>query len=198
MSREAWRKLFDYEVVRCTDQYTRTGDFFGFFSVPRFDVAGKCGDIINSYAQGRPCLDVGCGAYHRPIYMHKDALFYGIDPDYGILKRDFPFVQAMGEELPFRSSYFACVTMMSILDHALDPDRMLLEAYRVLIPDGHLFIWYRNENARAGEHLHFFNFAKIAGMLTAHHFSVVEQIYFDRNPRAGYPDTVLAIGKKVQ
>jgi len=54
--------------------------------------------------------------------------------------------RASGERLPFPDGQFAAVTCMSVIEHGVNVDRFLEEAYRVLAVGGHLIIstdfWY--------------------------------------------------------
>lgn len=86
-------------------------------------------------------LDVGCGigdmlAYHRNIT--------GVD----INPRTVGFCQARGlvailmkpDELPFGDRAFNSVLMDNVLEHVLEPDRLLAEVRRVLTPGGHALV----------------------------------------------------------
>ncbi len=85
-------------------------------------------------------LDVGCGPQARPSYAGAER-FVGIDPLRGEPRRDFDFVQGIGEYLPFRDGTFDHVLFATSLDHLLDPVRALREAVRVLSPGGTIEIW---------------------------------------------------------
>lgn len=85
-------------------------------------------------------LDIGCGPQARPSYAGA-ARFVGIDPLRGEARRDFDFVQGIGEYLPFRDQSFDHVLFATSLDHLLDPVRALREAARVLHPGGTIEIW---------------------------------------------------------
>src|SRR5439155_20161971 len=61
-------------------------------------------------------LDVGCGPQIRPSYAGADR-FVGIDPLRGERRRDFDFVQGIGEYLPFRDDSFDQVLFATSLDH---------------------------------------------------------------------------------
>jgi SAM-dependent methyltransferase len=89
-------------------------------------------------------LDVGCGPQRMPSYGALEGRFVGIDPLRGEQPRDFDFVQSIGEFLPFRDRTFDRVLFATSLDHVLNPVRCLLEAKRVLKPDGRIIIWYGN------------------------------------------------------
>jgi SAM-dependent methyltransferase len=85
-------------------------------------------------------LDVGCGPQARPSYAGAER-FVGIDPLRGERRREFDFVQGIGEYLPFCDGVFDHVLFATSLDHLLDPTRALREAARVLAPHGTIEIW---------------------------------------------------------
>jgi SAM-dependent methyltransferase len=95
-------------------------------------------------------LDVGCGPQRRPSYVPElpGVELVGIDPLRGVAARDFSFVRGLGEYLPFASGSFDRVLFGTSLDHLLDPDRALREAFRVLAPDGRAVLWFGLPGAR--------------------------------------------------
>ena len=97
-------------------------------------------------------LDIGCGPQSIPAYWTspQDGELVGIDPLLGREEHSFPFVQGIGEYLPFRDEVFDQVLIASSLDHALRPRQVLQEARRVLKPTGHLVLWFFN--VHAGRH----------------------------------------------
>lgn len=189
-----WKRLYEQELIDYREHFAKTGDYFGYFSVPKYKTAADIGIVIREYCKGQPCLDIGCGALKRPVYMLPDMDFTGIDPDPGVQERSFPFKQALGEDIPYPDCHFGCVTIMSILDHVLDPDKVLSEAHRVLKPNGYVFIWYTDKFEPDGHHLYFFSRSMIDELLVTHGFVVVEQQFYPHGP--GYPDTMLAVGRK--
>ena len=69
-------------------------------------------------------LDVGCGTVSEPTYMEacKDSVSWiGIDPVVGESNRSFPFVQGLGEYLPFRSGVFDGALLSLVLSNLLNP-----------------------------------------------------------------------------
>lgn len=85
-------------------------------------------------------LDVGCGPQALPSYSGGEQ-FVGIDPLRGG-HREFAFVQAIAEYLPFRDGVFDRVLFATSLDHMLSPQRALAESRRVLKPDGLVCVWH--------------------------------------------------------
>jgi SAM-dependent methyltransferase len=94
-------------------------------------------------------LDVGCGPQPQPSYAREVAgTLVGIDPLRGALRREFEFVQGLGEYLPFRADVFDRVLFATTLDHMLSPRRALLEAGRVTRPDGEIAVWCGDETTK--------------------------------------------------
>ncbi|MEK6274724.1 MAG: methyltransferase domain-containing protein [Actinomycetota bacterium] len=88
-------------------------------------------------------LDIGCGPQSEPSYaVGFGGTFVGIDPLRGAgPARHFPFVQGIGEFLPFRSATFDRVLFGASLDHTLSPELALREARRVVSMEGAVVIW---------------------------------------------------------
>jgi SAM-dependent methyltransferase len=66
----------------------------------------------------------------------------GVDPFLGDAARQFPFVQGMGEYLPFRRELFDGALYAGTIYHHLDPQRSLQRVHSILKPRGKLFVWY--------------------------------------------------------
>lgn len=116
----------------------------GNFSTENWLPAKDVSKIICQYLhKDDSILDVGCGLLEKPAYII-DALanahFFGVDPMLGIMERNFPFVQAYGDFLPFRSNTFEMILYVSSLDHLIKPIQSLREAYKILKPNGYLVI----------------------------------------------------------
>lgn len=92
-------------------------------------------------------LEIGCADGIVRHFIDKEAQYWGIDPDsdwisrtfhpwkYDIipcLKEKFPFIQAVGEYLPFRDEFFDNAIIAAALDHVNSPGQVLGEVYRVL------------------------------------------------------------------
>ena len=105
------------------------------------------GEIIAQTGRGL-FLDVGCGVLPSPGYMAasgSDVNWIGIDPLLGDVDRCFPFVQAVGEYLPFRDHTFDAVLYASTIYHQVDPRCSLERARRVIRPHGKLYVWYESD-----------------------------------------------------
>lgn len=116
----------------------------GVFTHEDNEMGRHVGEIIAA-SGGRLCLDVGCGARPWPVYMAASSAcvqWIGVDPFLGDAARRFPFVQGMGEYLPFRREVFDGALYASTLYHLLDPGRSLRRVHSILKPTGKLFVWY--------------------------------------------------------
>ncbi|WP_434685290.1 methyltransferase domain-containing protein [Pseudanabaena minima] len=116
----------------------------GNFSTENWLPAKDISKIICQYIhKDDSVLDVGCGLLEKPAYI-VDAFaktkFFGVDPMLGIKERAFPFVQAYGDFLPFRSNIFEMILYVSSLDHLIKPIQSLREAYKILKPNGYVVI----------------------------------------------------------
>jgi SAM-dependent methyltransferase len=67
------------------------------------------------------------------------------------LSRHLNFIAACAEFLPFQASSFDWVHMRSMLDHVQSPDLALMEARRVLKPNGKLVIGLYVDGGRSGK-----------------------------------------------
>jgi len=82
------------------------------------------------HLDGCMTLDVGCGPQRLPSYgAGQGRRFVGIDPLPGVEERDFHFVQAIAEYLPFRDGVFDRVLFDTSLDHFLNPQRARSAGY---------------------------------------------------------------------
>ena len=86
-------------------------------------------------------LDVGCGNPDRSRkYFGGEGFYYmGLDP-FAESSTVIPVIKGLGEELPFAAESFDNVALMSVLDHVVDPERVIAEASRVLRVRGHLYV----------------------------------------------------------
>jgi len=111
------------------------------------EITRYIGEIIAQSSRGL-FLDVGCGVLPSLDYMAasgSDVNWIGIDPLLGDVARHFPFVQAVGEYLPFRDQTFDGVLFASTIYHQMDPRQSLERARRVIRPHGKLYVWYDSD-----------------------------------------------------
>ncbi len=65
-----------------------------------------------------------------------------------------PIVVAAGEELPYPANSFECIVCMDVLEHVVDPYRVLSEVFRVLVPGGVVLTTVPNRHAFRDAHYH--------------------------------------------
>jgi len=157
----------------------------GVFSVDDCEEAHEVGVFLRDNIEGR-CLDVGCGLLPEPAYMkdQPNIQFYGIDPFKDEVDREFDFICGTGEDLPFDNETFECVLFASTIDHMIDPQLAINEAYRVLKSKGALVIWYIERNK---PHL-------IYGRYNKHHqWGFTNEVMIDFIRKAQFKNTILSV-----
>jgi SAM-dependent methyltransferase len=90
-------------------------------------------------------LDIGCGTSSLPPYMaacEETVEWIGIDPALGNAARRFPFVQGLGEYLPFRTGVFDGALYSLVLSNLLDPLQSMRQTQRALKPGGRVYVKY--------------------------------------------------------
>ena len=120
--------------------------------------------VYAHYTMNGRILDSGGGAGTVREFLPPEAEFISVDPwdeapfeksvarkqAYSCLNRPVNFIAAASEFLPFISQSFDWVHMRSMLDHVQTPDLALLEAGRVLRPEGRLLIGTYVEGGKSG------------------------------------------------
>lgn len=157
----------------------------GVFSVDGCTEALEVGNFLRDNVKGE-CLDVGCGLLPEPSYMkdQPDITFTGIDPFGDEVIRKFHFVQGVGECIPFKNEHYDCVLFASTIDHMIDPQLAIKEAYRVLKTGGSLVIWYTE---RSKPHL-------IFGKYNRHHqWGFTNEVLVDFVRKAQFENTIISV-----
>lgn len=109
-------------------------------------------------------LDVGGGVGTLREFLPNTAKYISIDPyiyspqnipsarknAYSCLSKPLNFIGACAEFLPFLTESFDWIHMRSMLDHVQIPDLALLEAKRVLKPNGRILIGLYVEGGKSG------------------------------------------------
>jgi SAM-dependent methyltransferase len=116
----------------------------GIFTSDDHAMGCHVGEII-ARSGGGLYLDVGCGGGAGPAYMAASSEcveWIGVDPFLGDAVRRFPFVQGLGEYLPFLREVFDGALYAGTIYHLLDPRRSLRRVHSILKPRGRLFVWY--------------------------------------------------------
>lgn len=111
-----------------------------------FDSVGVLRELellgINPLEVKGKVLDIG-GGYGHFASLFSNALERVVaDPLYekiGISIENIAGVSCAGENLPFSSDSFDFVILRNVIDHMLEPGKLLIEAYRVLKPGGKIY-----------------------------------------------------------
>jgi len=100
-------------------------------------------------------LEIGCGNGVVRHFLDRNVEYWGIDPDKGwishpflsfkgnifpCLKEPFPFIQGVGEYLPFKDESFDSVIITATLDHVNSPSKVFNESHRVLKGKGQMLL----------------------------------------------------------
>jgi len=98
-----------------------------------------------SFPDQSAILDLGCGTGNNLQDLKKFGFAVGLEyfsePFIYCLKRNCrELVLSPGEALPFPDKSFVLTTSLDTIEHARDPELMLKEVYRILIPGGFFLI----------------------------------------------------------
>ena len=136
---QKWEELQN----KCLQNYGEEKNPVGRFSYNGLKGAENLGNILNEIIANESCLDIGCGLLPLPYYMEvaDKVNFCGVDPyDEGV-ERNFEFVCAVAEELPFGDDSFDNILFATSLDHLYDPTLAITETKRVLRDGGLVIVW---------------------------------------------------------
>jgi uncharacterized protein YbaR (Trm112 family) len=104
---------------------------------------------------GGSVLEIGCGNGVVRHFLNRDVEYWGTDPDkdwilhplysytrdiFPCLNEPFPFIQGVGEYLPFKDESFDNVIITATLDHVNSPSQVFEESYRVLKDKGKMLL----------------------------------------------------------
>jgi SAM-dependent methyltransferase len=114
---------------------------------------------------GKKVLDLGCGMGGLSVaLMLLGAKVFSMDPNWDYLEitklrgrrygLQVSAVQGVGEDLPFEGSSFDAVLAFDVLEHCSDPQRVLMEIYRVLRAGKWALVTVTNRFAFRDPHYH--------------------------------------------
>lgn len=121
-------------------------------------------DMYRDVNLGEPVLDVGGHLGTIREFLPSSTKYISADPyinavlevpeakvaAYECLNQPLNFIAALAEFLPIKSEVIGTVHMRSMLDHVQVPDLALIEAHRVLKPNGKLIVGMSIEGAPYG------------------------------------------------
>lgn len=105
--------------------------------------------------QGEKILDIGCGSgVIAKEFAKKGGEIYGFDLSSRAVEyarsrniRNTNFILADAHNIPFKSNYFDVVVGCEVIEHLLEPDRMIAEIARVLKNGGRLLLFTPNSTS---------------------------------------------------
>jgi 2-polyprenyl-3-methyl-5-hydroxy-6-metoxy-1,4-benzoquinol methylase len=137
-SPQGWKKLFAFD-----DRFVT--------------VSKKLGELIEKSHGQVKLLDIaiGDGVYERmlPSAIREKCEIYGVDISKTQLSRvkdiikEGKIVDLNSEKLPYKDNTFDIVIVSELLEHVFYPDKVLLEAVRVLKKGGFFLLTYPNSGA---------------------------------------------------
>jgi SAM-dependent methyltransferase len=103
--------------------------------------------LDSRFFEQKTVLEVGCGPCGVIHFINcSEGVRVGIEPRpylnaWNILSIQIPHILAVGEFLSVQSNKADIVICFNVLDHVLDPRKLLNEVARVLEEDGKLLLW---------------------------------------------------------
>ena len=87
-------------------------------------------------------IDMGCGTSpYKGIIREKASEYIGVDWKKGIKgRREIDVLANLNESLPFKACIADTITAFQVIEHLAEPEKFLLEAYRILKDKGRIFI----------------------------------------------------------
>lgn len=97
---------------------------------PSLNTSKKVKSIIAQLGEGARILDLGCGKRKLADYVIRADVNPKVKPD----------VVCDAHKLPFKTNYFDAIICTALLEHVSDPQKVVLEIYRTLKPNGVVYV----------------------------------------------------------
>jgi SAM-dependent methyltransferase len=143
-ARRALDRQLDYQRAKAAKVRGHEDRLIAAMMAHSREIRGRIEAVAPVAADAR-VLEVGCGA-HGLIFFFGAGEAIGVDPLADHYRTLFPVWQGRaqtiavgGETLPFDDASFDVVLCDNVVDHALDPRKILEEMARVLKPGGTLY-----------------------------------------------------------
>jgi SAM-dependent methyltransferase len=135
-------------------------------------------DLNYEFFTNKDVLEVGCGATGIIFFLENTKSKIGIEPmDISDLinnnnnwKKQF-VRKGVGEQLPFENNSFDIVICFSVLEHTLDPAKLIQEVHRVLRDKGEFLLWF---HCLRDQYKYLKHILNKADSLRPHHFTLNE------------------------
>ena len=113
------------------------------------DLLRRVWEDLGIQVAGRQVIDVGCGrGYMGKVVESLGGHYTGAD--FVVSRTGFSFARADAAELPFRNGIAGMITCVDAFEHFPDAGTVVREFYRVLAPNGCLFLSVPNYANMAG------------------------------------------------
>jgi ubiquinone/menaquinone biosynthesis C-methylase UbiE len=115
--------------------------------------AGGYHDFVFSLFKGKKVLEIGCGLGNDAVgFVNSGARYFGIDLTETAVYATKQKINSKGivtqmnaEYLDYPNNYFDLVYSFGVIHHAVNPQRVICEAYRVLQPGGVIVVMLYNK-----------------------------------------------------
>jgi len=138
---KALNRLFQNHQAHCSKKHDKWWDFMPFEikNIPRTLLEYHLSDVVKLDCFRGVILNVGCGETTYEEFLPKSTAMYKVD--WPSTLHDV-FVDAWCDvhNLPFKNELFDLVICTEVLEHVKVPQAVLAEIYRVLKPNGLMFL----------------------------------------------------------
>jgi SAM-dependent methyltransferase len=180
-----WRWLFKTEQGR-SSLYAPPEEAFAHWQRERFLDLGRALGLhaeadVDAWATEQSAVEIGAGPYPALAAAPRWKRAVAVDPiargyvEEGILPPTaghITYIEAPGERIPLPAEFADLVVIENALDHVSDPAAVLKEIYRLLRPDGLLWLLVDLSDYSDPMHPHPFNEARIRSLLADGGFEV--------------------------